>query len=229
MVYTLGVYLWKNCGTQIICFLLCTGTVSSLCPIKNCISLLFQSLKKNLGPNLAWFWWWNMTFCIIQYLEFVHCVESKSTKFWAKCSEMVLSLSLVQEWRKYLSSVGPLLVLMPEHCSVCCIFKHSVVDQIQHDMQCMYSVTMRWLLNHCREWKNKIYYIFWVCVCSCSYPAWKAHGTILYCHLWPVWICHIFSHYVISSVIFGKKVLNIKCVLWFSLQLVWNISHSEKN
>jgi hypothetical protein len=85
---------------------------------------------------------------------------------------------------------GPLLVLMPEHCSVCCIFETLVVDQIQHDRQYTYNVAVRWLLNHCREWKNKIYYIFWVC--SCSYPACKAYGTILYCNLWPVWICHIY-------------------------------------
>jgi len=114
---------------------------------------------------------------------------------------------------------GSLLILMPERCSVFCIFKHLVVGQIQHNRQCTCNVTLRWLLNHCREWKNKICYIFWGCVCSCSYPACRAHGTILYCCLWPVWICHDFSHYVISGIIFGKKVLNIKYVLWFSLQL----------
>jgi len=31
---------------------------------------------------------------------------------------------------------GPLLILMPEYRSVCCISKHLVVAQIQHDRQC---------------------------------------------------------------------------------------------
>ena len=39
--------------------------------------------------------------------------------------------------------------------------------------------------------------------------------TVLYCHLWPVWLCHIFPHYLVNvSFIRGKKLLNI----WFSLQ-----------
>jgi hypothetical protein len=33
--------------------------------------------------------------------------------------------------------------------------------------------------------KSNKYYIFWVCVCSLSYPACNAHGPN--CHLWPVW------------------------------------------
>ena len=27
------------------------------------------------------------------------------------------------------------------------------------------------------QWKNNIYYIFWVCVCSLIYPAYKAHAS----------------------------------------------------
>jgi hypothetical protein len=42
--------------------------------------------------------------------------------------------------------------------------------------------------------------------------------TVLYCHLWPVWLYHIFPHYLINGTIFGKKLLNIKCVFWFSVQ-----------
>jgi hypothetical protein len=44
--------------------------------------------------------------------------------------------------------------------------------------------------------------------------------AVLYCHLWPVWPYHIFPHYFINGTIFGKKLSNIKCVFWFSLQLV---------
>jgi len=38
----------------------------------------------------------------------------------------------------------------------------------------------------------------------------------LYCHVWPVWLYHLFSHYIINGTIFGKKVLNIKFVLVFT-------------
>ena len=158
-----------------------------------------------------------MTYCIIQYLDFVDCVKFESTKFSTKCSEMVLSLSMVQKWQKYLSSVAP-SSFSCQNTVQFVVFLNTWLWP-KSNMTGNVHVTLRWLLNHCREWKNKMYYIFWVCVCSCSYPACKAHGTILYCHLWHVWICHIFSHNVISGIIFGKKVLNIKYVLWFSLQL----------
>jgi hypothetical protein len=44
--------------------------------------------------------------------------------------------------------------------------------------------------------------------------------TILWRHLWPLWLHHIFPHYLINGAIFEKKLLNIKCVLRFSLQLL---------
>jgi hypothetical protein len=36
-------------------------------------------------------------------------------------------------------------------------------------------------------------------------------------HLLPVPLYHIFPHYLINDTIFGKKLLNMKCVFWFSL------------
>jgi hypothetical protein len=74
-----------------------------------------------------------------------------------------------------------------------------------------------------------------VCVClySClSYPACKSHRfcAILYCHLWPFWLYHIFSHYLINGTIFGKEIINHKMfVLLFSTTFVSNISHSKRN
>jgi hypothetical protein len=47
--------------------------------------------------------------------------------------------------------------------------------------------------------------------------------AVLYCHLWPVWLYHIFPHYLINGTIFGEKILNIKCVFWFSVQLLSEI------
>jgi len=40
------------------------------------------------------------------------------------------------------------------------------------------------------------------------------------CRLWPVWLYHIIPHYLISGLIFGKTLSNIKCVFWFSPQLL---------
>ena len=57
------------------------------------------------------------------------------------------------------------------------------------------------------------------CVCSLSYPAYNAHAP--YCHLWPPHLYNIFPHYLTNGIIFEeKKLLNIKCVFWFSPQLL---------
>jgi hypothetical protein len=49
-------------------------------------------------------------------------------------------------------------------------------------------------------WKS---YMFSVCVC-----AW----AVLYCHQWRVWLYHILPFCLISDTIFGKMLLNKKCV-----------------
>jgi hypothetical protein len=85
-------------------------------------------------------------------------------------------------------------------------------------------------------WKSNKYYKF-VCVwarvtsmnvlvregvglcllsCSLTYPACKAHAP--YCHLRPLWLHHIFPHFLINGTNFRKKLLNIKFVFWFYLQ-----------
>jgi hypothetical protein len=43
----------------------------------------------------------------------------------------------------------------------------------------------------------------------------RMRRIILY--LWPVWPYHIFPLYLVGDTVFG---INIKCVLWFSLQLL---------
>ena len=68
------------------------------------------------------------------------------------------------------------------------------------------------------QWKSNKYYIFWVCVCSHGHSAWNVHAP--YCHLWPAWLHNIFLLYLINSTIFDKNFLNIKCVCWFSPQLM---------
>ena len=71
-------------------------------------------------------------------------------------------------------------------------------------MPCAYNVTLRRFRdNHCNHGKSVSYYIFWLCVCSLSYPTSTAYAQ--YCHLWFVWLYHIFPHYLIKDMIFGKK------------------------
>jgi len=49
--------------------------------------------------------------------------------------------------------------------------------------------------------------------------------AVVYCHLWPGWSYHIFPHYVINGA--ENSYWNIKCVLIFSENFVWNIFHSN--
>jgi hypothetical protein len=66
-------------------------------------------------------------------------------------------------------------------------------------------------------WKSNMYYMFWVCVCSLSYPACKAQSP--YCHPCPFWLYHIFPH---KRHDFRKKVIGHDiCVLIFSTTFVW--------
>jgi hypothetical protein len=64
-----------------------------------------------------------------------------------------------------------------------------------------------------------------VCVCVRAHvlvalSSMQSPCTVLYCHLRPLWLHHIFPHYLINSTVSGKKLLTIKCVFPFSLQLL---------
>jgi len=48
-------------------------------------------------------------------------------------------------------------------------------------------------------------------------------------YLRPVPLHHVSPHYLTNGTIFGKTLLNIKCVLIFSAKSVWNNSLSQKN
>ena len=66
---------------------------------------------------------------------------------------------------------------------------------------------------------EKQYYIFWVCVCSLSYPELKSQEP--YCIVVRGFSgCTIFSTLSHRLYDFRKRLLNIKCVFWFSLQLL---------
>ena len=66
--------------------------------------------------------------------------------------------------------------------------------------------------------KQRLLLILNACVCSLSYLACNAH--VPYCHPWPAPLYCIFPHCVISDTIIENKLLNIKCVFLFSLQLL---------
>jgi len=52
----------------------------------------------------------------------------------------------------------------------------------------------------------------------------------VYCHLWYVWLYQIFQHYLIKTRLSEKKIIEPKmCVLIFSTNCVWHISHSKNN
>jgi len=67
------------------------------------------------------------------------------------------------------------------------------------------------------QWKRNMYYIYRVCVGSQSYPARNVHAL---CHLWPVRFYSNFSTLSHKRQDIRNKILNIKCVFWFSLQLL---------
>ena len=56
-----------------------------------------------------------------------------------------------------------------------------------------------------------------VCICSLRQPGCNAHAP--YCRLLSTQLYNVFPHYLINGTIFRKKLLNIKCVFWFPLQL----------
>ena len=47
--------------------------------------------------------------------------------------------------------------------------------------------------------------------------------AILFRHLWPVRLYHIFPHYLTNGTIFGKRLLSTKYVFWISIQLLSEI------
>ena len=57
-----------------------------------------------------------------------------------------------------------------------------------------------------------------VCICNLRYPACNAHAP--YYHLWSAPLYSIFPRHLINRMIIEKKILNTKCVFWFSLQIL---------
>ena len=73
-----------------------------------------------------------------------------------------------------------------------------------------------------------------ICLYAClSFPACKLQliCAALYCHLWPVWLYHALTALSNDWYDFREKKLRDTklCVLISSINLVWNISPSQKN
>jgi hypothetical protein len=97
---------------------------------------------------------------------------------------------------------------------------HTVQSETELDRQCTYkrNIEARSRNHCCRGKAVSITYSECVSVALVIQHAKRMRRIILY--LWPVWLYHIFPHYLINGTIFGKMLLNIKCVFWFSLQLL---------
>ena len=89
----------------------------------------------------------------------------------------------------------------------------------------------RWLSRSPIIRRKAINITYSECVClqpqllSISSPC-----AILHCRLWPAWPCHVFPHYLIKVMIFGKKMIVHKmCAQIFCTNLVRKNSYSKKN
>jgi len=90
---------------------------------------------------------------------------------------------------------------------------------VQQDRQCTYNVTLRRVrATIVAVEKQRVLLNLNACICSGGCLACNARAP--YCHIWPALLYSIFPHYVISDTIIANKLLNIKCVFLFSLQLL---------
>jgi hypothetical protein len=77
-------------------------------------------------------------------------------------------------------------------------------------------------------WSNE-YQILLVCVCILALLPDMQFTPCLYRVILSSVTCMDPPYYLQKGVIWGKDLLNMKCVMIFSTTFVWNISHSKKN
>jgi len=73
-----------------------------------------------------------------------------------------------------------------------------------------------------------------LCVCACIFALIFRHANrvVLYCHLCPFWLYHIFFlHYLTKGTIFWEKLWNVNCLFSCSVKHLSerDISHFKKN
>ena len=87
------------------------------------------------------------------------------------------------------------------------------------DRQCTHDVIYRHIRATILSWKSNIYYIFWVCICSLSYPACKAqapHYIVIACPAVPHFSTQSYKwHDICEKKLFNplKPELNPICYL----------------
>ena len=93
--------------------------------------------------------------------------------------------------------------------------------QYKQDRQCKCDVILKGVRVTIFGPGNAISIVFWVCVCSLSYVARKAHEPYYYY----IFVCGLFGFTISFNIISlgvrflkNKKLLNIKCLFSFSLQ-----------
>jgi hypothetical protein len=101
--------------------------------------------------------------------------------------------------------------------------------EVRYKTDCTYNVTWVAFVQLLLQWKCKMRFTLWACVCSLSYSAFKAHVAYftVICGLSGCTIFVTLSQ--IKKYLRKKKVIEHKTLVWHSLQLLWNISHSKKN
>jgi hypothetical protein len=110
---------------------------------------------------------------------------------------------------------------------LCFVFQTGTSFNFKHNRQLTHKRnTEARSRNHCYHAKAMCY-IFCVCICSLSYLARKAHAP--YCTV----ICGLSRSTILSTLShkrydFRKNVIKQKCVLIFSTNSVWNVSHSKR-
>jgi hypothetical protein len=67
------------------------------------------------------------------------------------------------------------------------------------------------------------YCIFWVCLFVALVMQHINRMRRIILPSVTVCLCNIFPHYLIKGTIFGKKLLNVKCLFWFSLQILYEM------
>jgi len=84
--------------------------------------------------------------------------------------------------------------------------ENSTSLSISQERQCMYRHKAEAL--SCNSYRNgkaiSVTYSVCVYVFLPHLSSIQSLYTLLYCQLWPVWLYHIFPHYLINGTIFGK-------------------------
>ena len=179
----------------------------------DCKILLSTSLVYVVSQEVRFLW-----LCVYAALK---CVQSTSA-MWFHRLHFVWDC-LLKFYQKY--PYGYHFIL----ASLSCLFQHLSLITInsKQDRQCMYKRNIEvHSCYHCCIGEVNKYYIFWVCVCSLSYPA--SHMHVPY-HIstFSSSGSTIFFHIISYTSWFWKKVIEHEiCVLVFSSTFVWNLCYS---